>query len=1849
MDKITIFNKKRHNINRIRLLFVVLCLLCFSNELLHAQSSSNVFRINLIKKESCNPGYDGKLSITFPNGSTSDYQVTWTLPNGNTLHNQFITGLHSGVYTVEVRPTLCPDKVIFQGVKILPKEDECWIDVQIAVSTTNVPCGSTPTATLTSSASGGVPPYNYDWQIKTVSSSGTYYCNVTDSLGNEGIGMVEVYLKKIECAQDPNEIDGPEGYGNDKMVAVSEKMNYTIHFENDPDFATAPASLVTISYPIPTNHNISSFRLGNFGFGDFIFTVPSNATSYNQRLDVSDSLGVWVDVTAGIDIVQQKAFWILQSIDPATGFEPASSQMGFLPVNNVETGNGEGFVSFYIYGNSNLATGDTVSADASIVFDENAPIGTNVWKNEFDAVAPSSHCDTISVNESDLICNLDFTYADDPGGSGVKEIELFVSVNNGTYASAGVYNPDSAVTYNYIAGNTYRFVSVASDNVGNKETFATTPDFILNENEAPTNIWLSPAFFYENAIASTVIGTFTTIDNDISLPFTYQLVPSPEENSFDNQYFTINNNQLVTNSNFNCDGRELYTVHVRSSDFGGLFYEKNFDISKIITNQNYVTPIYETICQGDTFPFGGDLLTTAGIYYDSLTTVMGCDSVIELTLTVNPSYNFYVSEVICDDDLPFTFSNTTFPVGTVSGTYPIILQTANYCDSIINLNLTVNERTTTSISSAICHGQVYNDFGFVADSGGVYTQHLQRVNGCDSTVILNLTEYPVYRHYDSVTICDNDLPYSYGSQTFPVGTATGDYNVVLRTVDYCDSIIQLHLTVNPTFIDTTNIAICDNELPYTYATTTFSIGTISAYYPIMFHTVNNCDSLIVLNLSVNPTYNHIDTEVICDNNLPYVYGDTIFPVGTVSGVYPIMFTSIHNCDSLVNLTLTVNPTYNHIDALTICDNQLPYTYGHYIFPVGTSTGQYPIHFQSVNSCDSLVTLTLTVNPTYNHTVAITICDNELPYTFASTTFPIGTLSGQHLFHYSSANNCDSTVTLNLSVNPTYNHVDVRSICMSELPYNYGDTIFPVGTLSGVYPIMFSSIHNCDSLVNLTLTVNPTYNHVDALTICDNQLPYTYGPRIFPVGTISDQYPVHFQSVNNCDSLVTLTLTVNPTYHHSVAVTICDNELPYTYASTVFPIGTTSGQYPIHFQSVHNCDSTVTLNLTVNPTYNHFDARSICISELPYIYGDTIFPLGTVSGVYPIMFSSIYNCDSLVNLTLTVYPTYNHVDNLTICENQLPYTYGPRIFPVGTTSGQYPIHFQSVNGCDSLVTLTLTVNPTYHHSVSVTICDNELPYIYATTSFPVGTISGQYPIHFQSVNNCDSIITLHLTVNPTYHHYDARTICDNELPYTYATTTFPVGTVSGQYPILFQSINNCDSLVTLTLTVNPTYNHNDAVAICDNQLPYTYGPIIFPVGTTSDQYPIHFQSVNNCDSLINLNLTVNPTYYFHNNYEMCDNGSYQWQDTTLTGLTAGTYTFYNNLHSDNGCDSIYELTLKVHPTYHYTSAHEICDNESYQWRDTLLTDLTAGDYTYFDNLQSINGCDSIYQLNLTVNPTYIHNDAVVICGNEFPYTYGDSVFNQTGVYQVMFTTINNCDSLINLTLSANPTNLILISDTICQGDGYLLYGFNLPSDSTLIPGNFQYHLDTVNQYGCDSTVLLTLTINRNVGSIGTISGTTLITEANDYFYSIDPVDYATAYQWNISNSSWTLTSNNTNATLTVSVGGNGTLSVVASNNCGVTPAATLNIQSNISITSYDNIEGMKVYPNPTKDNIELLIENSSVNVTEIGLFDLYGKLLKIVKVNGQITPVTLGEYANGVYFLRVMNSNSVLGTFKVIKN
>lgn len=280
----------------------------------------------------------------------------------------------------------------------------------------------------------------------------------------------EVIHIVVIAPRDPNEIIGPKGYDSTiKWVSVKDNLPYKILFENDPAFATAPAQKVIIYMPIHPNLNPYALRIGDFGFGKFLFSVPPNTSAYTQRLDVKDSLGVLVDVTAGLDVSNRRAFWIFESIDPKTGLAatlPANA--GFLPVNDSTKANGEGFVTLTLRAASSAHTRDSISAQASIIFDLNDPLLTNVEANVIDAVAPVSKLNSLPATVRGAF-TISWSGKDDSLGVGVHYYDLYVSKNNSAFSLYRDKIDSTSAVFTGDPSATYSFYTLATDFTGNKE------------------------------------------------------------------------------------------------------------------------------------------------------------------------------------------------------------------------------------------------------------------------------------------------------------------------------------------------------------------------------------------------------------------------------------------------------------------------------------------------------------------------------------------------------------------------------------------------------------------------------------------------------------------------------------------------------------------------------------------------------------------------------------------------------------------------------------------------------------------------------------------------------------------------------------------------------------------------------------------------------------------------------------------------------------------------------------------------------------------------------------------------------------------------------------------------------------------------------------------------------------------------------------------------------------------------------------------------------------------------------------------------------------------------------------
>ena len=252
--------------------------------------------------------------------------------------------------------------------------------------------------------------------------------------------------------------------------------------------------------------------------------------------------------------------------------------------------------------------------------------------------------------------------------------------------------------------------------------------------------------------------------------------------------------------------------------------------------------IYDTICEGTTYDFHGRDLTQAGIYSDTLQTVNGCDSVIVLTLSVNPVYHDTINAAICEGSV---YTENGFNESE-AGTYTQNLQTVNGCDSVIVLTLSVNPVYHDTINAEICEGSVYTENGFNESEAGTYTQNLQTVNDCDSIITLNLTVNSALTSIIDAEICEGT---TYSENGFEQSEA-GTYTQTLQTSNGCDSIVTLNLSMKPNSTTTFTATVCEGTV---YTENGFNASETGIYTRTM-ESANGCDSTITLDLTVNPSY-----------------------------------------------------------------------------------------------------------------------------------------------------------------------------------------------------------------------------------------------------------------------------------------------------------------------------------------------------------------------------------------------------------------------------------------------------------------------------------------------------------------------------------------------------------------------------------------------------------------------------------------------------------------------------------------------------------------------------------------------------------------------------------------------------------------------------------------------------------------------------------------------------------------------------------------------------------------------------------------------------------------------------------
>jgi gliding motility-associated-like protein len=744
-----------------------------------------------------------------------------------------------------------------------------------------------------------------------------------------------------------------------------------------------------------------------------------------------------------------------------------------------------------------------------------------------------------------------------------------------------------------------------------------------------------------------------------------------------------------------------------------------------------------------------------------------------------------------------TYNLTGVYTDTIKRCYP-------QCDSVINLNLTVVNAFRTTQNPTICSGNSIKIGVKTYNQTGIYKDTLKTSGNCDSIITTNLTVLAPITKLQNLTICDVDYVVINNKRY----TQAGIYRDTFKTVSNCDSVLITNLTVNKSYTSGQNVAICPNS-SYTIGTNTY---TQAGIYTDILRTVNNCDSIVTTTLSIKNAFERTQVINRCDG-ASYSINNKIY---TQSGIYKDTFRTLQGCDSIVTTDLTVNPPYSKTQVLTVCQGD--------VVRIGTKTyaqsGIYRDTLKTANNCDSIFITNLTVRGPLSITQDLSICEGDFvrigTKTYNQTGIYRDTLKSRTV--------CDSIVTTNLTVIKAILKTQNVAICPNAV-FTFNGKNY---RQAGIFKDTVKTFRGCDSVITtIAVTLNNVSSKTEKIMLCGGRT-YAISGKIYAQTGI---YRDTFRTFQGCDSIIITDLTIFPVYSKTQDVSICQGDVirigTKTYAQ--------SGIYRDTLKTVNNCDSIFITNLTVRGPLSITQDLSICEGDFVRIGTKTY----NQTGIYRDTLKSRTVCDSIVTTNLTVVKAVLKTQNAAICPNAV-FTFNGKNY---TQAGVYRDTLKSVRGCDSVfVTTTLSLTGPLSISSFIYICKGDFVKIGTKTY----NLAGIYRDTFKTSKGCDSILITNLTILPERKRVIDTTICAGK------TVVFNLNSYnkSGSFSDTIRVNSQCDSILTINLTVKPYPIVKKSVVLCANDSTVVNGRLFTKTGVFRDTV----SAVNNCSEVIEWTVT-----------------------------------------------------------------------------------------------------------------------------------------------------------------------------------------------------------------------------------------------------------------------------------------------------------------------------------------------------------------------------------------------------------
>ncbi|MEM9837016.1 MAG: hypothetical protein AAF828_10965, partial [Bacteroidota bacterium] len=834
----------------------------------------------------CAGSNTGSIDLDIPDGAIIEV-IQWTGPDGFFSFNEDINNLAPGNYRLNIsRPNGCPS--FFPRTYTITQPDSLLIDCSATESDFQANNG-----TITIDVMGGTPPYQVDYNGTVVNdyTSGTtimdvapdtYNVIVTDMNGCEATCEVEV--TEVNCLLTamvsqtnpvcPGDSTGSIALTIENATGLVEIEWSVPGFADQPTATTLPAGeyfaivndeactldtiFITLTEPLPISIEINP--MGTLQcHGDSTVSLTTVITNGLPPFSY-----VWEGIVAGdVDQVNMvPAGQFIVNVTDATGCvatdtiditQPADLTLSCSPTGETTSGANDGMITIDYTGagpfniSGDLTENGLTLMDSPFTFNNLMPATYNLTIT--DANGCTETC-TAVVNVGGCIMTLEqsTTGFDCPTPT---TGQIRVTPVNGT------------PPYTYAWTNTTNTDSIAENLTANQYTV------IVTDANSCT------AQFDTTLVEFTNFPTFSlvaapTICADGCQDFTYSASGTGQIELVTNLVEASSNDTIAFINVVLTEGMNN-TFDLCPTDYGLTSFDGHFFNFERVTDEACETvldsdnsPVFfpfatdtirQNFCNGDTPTFQGMMFDQNNPYAEfNLTSANGCDSLLVVDLSFFDAVPGTVDTTVCPGG-SITIEGRTLNAASPPAdfTFTSATPSALGCDSVITVNLSFHPAATGTVDTLVCEGASVTIEGNVvnaANNGFSFVSATPSVNGCDSTVTVNLSFRPPVTGTVDTLVCEGGSVTIEGN-TFNAANSGTTFVSATPSVNGCDSTVTVNLSFRPPVTGTVDTLVCEGG-SVTIEGNTFNAANSGTTFVSATPSVNGCDSTVTVNLSFRP-------------------------------------------------------------------------------------------------------------------------------------------------------------------------------------------------------------------------------------------------------------------------------------------------------------------------------------------------------------------------------------------------------------------------------------------------------------------------------------------------------------------------------------------------------------------------------------------------------------------------------------------------------------------------------------------------------------------------------------------------------------------------------------------------------------------------------------------------------------------------------------------------------------------------------------------------------------------------------------------------------------------------------------